>query len=212
MLEEVVRRRFDGVMFRLAGRRSVQRTAEKLGLTGGDLRDFEDAIGSESIARILLSDPFDEKLFPDMPPFGFPTRFSDGSYPVLYASLSRETSEEELRHHRRRDALEHVDRRLPVHMWAYRCRLNGQVADVRTRHEDWPWLTSDETLNPDCLKVGKEAHEAVDIDALLAPSARHEGGTTVPTFNQEALSDPAIDGTTVFAFDEATGTISVRRL
>ena len=58
MLEGMVRTPFDGVIHRLAGRRSVQRTAEKLGLTGDDLRDFEEAIGSESLAKILLSDPF----------------------------------------------------------------------------------------------------------------------------------------------------------
>ncbi len=210
MLEEVAREQFDGEIYRLAGRRSIQRTAAKLGLTGDDLRDFEDAIGAESIAQLLLADPFEEKVIPDMPPFGFPTRFGDGSYPVFYASLSRETSEVELRHHRQIGALANVERRLTVHLWAYRCRLNGQVADVRTKHADWPWLTLAVTVNSDCQALGIEARDSVD--ALLAPSARHAGGTTVPTFNQGALSEPEIVGTTVFSFDEAAATMIIRRV
>src|SRR5262249_54906972 len=154
---------------------SVQRTAEKLGLTGADLRDFEEAIGQESLAKILLNDPFDEKIFQDMPPYGWPTRFSDGSYAVFYAAQTRDTWEEEMAYHREQDALKDEEKRFPVHMWAFHCDVNGSIVNLRPKHSEWPWLTSVETCNPECLKLGKEAIVAGDIDSFHAPSARHAG-------------------------------------
>lgn len=212
MLEDLARTAYRGVIHRLAGRRSVLRTAEKLGLTGTDLDDFVEALGDESLAKILLSDPFDQKnLLNGMPPYGWPTRFSDGTFPVFYAAEARETSEEEMAHHRERDALEDPEKRLPVHMWAFHCDVDGSAVDLRPKHPEWEWLTSDVTCHPNCLQLGKEAVAAQDADAFRSPSARHAGGTTVPTFNDVALSKPVVDGTTILTFDAVTSKFLRRR-
>ena len=139
-----------------------------------------------------------------MPPYGWPTRFSDGTFAVFFAAEARVTSEEEMKHHRERDAQEDPEKRFPVHMWAFHCDVDGSAVDLRPKHAEWEWLTSDETCHPNCLILGKEAVAAQDVDAFQAPSARHSGGTTVPTFKVEALSNPVIDGTTIFTFDPDT--------
>ena len=211
MLEKLSRSAFSSIIHRLAGRRSVQRLAEKLGLTGEDFNDFSKAIGDESLAKVLLSDPFREKIFRDMPPYGWPTRFSDGTFAVFYAAEARDTSEEEMTYHRELDALEDAENRLPLHMWAFHCNIVGSAVDVRTKHAEWPWLTSDETCHPNCLNLGKEAIAARDVDAFRAPSARHAGGTTVPTFSASVLSNPVVDGTTIFTFDAVTLKLIRRR-
>jgi RES domain len=211
VLETLARTAYRGVIHRLAGRRSAQRTAAKLGLVGEDLKDFVEALGEESLAKILLSDPFAEKTLLGMPPYGWPTRFSDGTFPVFYAAEARDTSEEEMAYHRERDAQGDAEKRLPLHMWAFHCDLNGSVVDLRPKNAEWEWLTSKETCHPNCLQLGREAVAAKDIDAFQAPSARQSGGTTVPTFNDQALSNPVIDGTTIFTFDVGTGKLSWHR-
>ena len=197
------------VLHRLAGRRSVHRTAEKLGLSGADLDDFVSAIEDETLAKILLSDPFDQKVFNDMPPYGWPTRFSDGTFPVFYAAETRETTEWEMRYHRERAAKADPEQRFPIYMWAFQCEFSGNSIDLRQKRGEWEWLTSDETCDPSCLKLGQEAIASADVDAFQAPSARHSEGTTVPTFNDKSLSNAAINGTTIFTYIVETESISL---
>ena len=210
MLEPLLRAEYRSIVYRLAGRRAVAQVARQLGLDGDDLSDFVNAVGDEATARILCSDPFKAKSITNMPPFGWPTRFSDGSYPVFYAAEERKTAEVEVAYHRRVAALNDPSNRLPMHMWVFYCAVEARAIDLRERQIEWPWMVSDETCNADCLLLGREAVGAGDVDCFQAPSARHEGGTTVPVFHSRVLSDPVIEGTTVFTFDEATAKISLR--
>ena len=161
--------------------------------------------------RRFFSTPFEPKIFKDMPPYGGPTRFSDGTFAVFYGANTRETCEEEMGHHRTLDGLKVLPDRRPKYMWAFRCEFNGNVIDLRAKRGEWGWLTSNVTCNPDCLALGREAVAAGSPDAFHAPSARHSDGTTVPTFQPDVLSNPVIDGTTIFSFDAATNRAVWRR-
>ena len=203
MLEELKSIPHRGSVHRLAGPRSVQALAEELGLVGADSADFESAVGQENLARVLLDDPFEPKIFQDMPPYGGPTRFSDGTFAVFYGAKTRETCEEEMGHYRTLDGLKVPPDRRPKFMWAFRCEFDGIVIDLCAKQWEWDWLTSNVTCDPNCLALGREAVAAGSPDAFHAPSARHSGGTSVPTFQPDVLSNPVIEGTTVFSFDAA---------
>ena len=212
MLEALKPADHSGIVYRLAGRRSVERLARKYGITDdADMEDIRQAIGEESLAKVLLTDPFQRKDFLPLP-FGGPTRFGDGTFPVFYSAERLETSEAELRYHRERDAVGDPTKQFALHMWAFQCRIEGRAIDLRPELAQWSWLRSIETCNANCQALGREASTAGDVDAFQAPSARDNAGTTVPVFQADALSSPVIECTTIFAFDAGTGKVSVRRL
>ena len=55
-----------------------------------------------------------------------------------------------------------------------------------------------------CQDLGREAIDK-KIEGFFAPSARREGGTTVPVFERAALSDPEVLGLAAFSIDPASG-------
>lgn len=137
-----------------------------------------------------------------------PTRFSDGSWPVFYSALDKETSEQEIGHHFVSRAINAAEQRT-VYYSAFHCRFSGDARDLRTKISDWPDLTSGETENAFCQRLGREAID-IFLDGLLAPSARCAGGTTVPVFTRQSLSDAVIDGDVAFRFDAATNSYTVK--
>jgi hypothetical protein len=198
------------VVHRLAGERAVESLADSLGLTGTQRAEFIARVGAEELAKILLDDPFERRLT-GRTPHGGPTRFSDGTFPVFYGAEARETSEEEIGYHFGDDARKDASKRKTKYMRTFRCSFSGKAADLRPMKSAWPWLTSTETCDADCLKLGKAAAEARRPDAFLAPSARHRDGTTLPIFQRGPLKNPVVYGTTVFDFDEGAGKAIWRR-
>ena len=99
----------------------------------------------------------------------------------------------------------------PVYFSRFHCTFDGRALDLRPKLTDWPWLVDPKTKNARCQELGREAHEK-KIDGLLAPSARRSGGTNVPVFAREMLSQVMIDGNASFRPDPTTGKLQVRYL
>ncbi len=211
MLEALPRSDYKGPIYRLAGPRDVHRAAQKRGLDPEELADLVAALGP-GFASDFLDSPFQPFDLNGVPAFGDATRFSDGSFPVFYASETAETSEVEVRYHRERIAISNAERRLPVRLCVFHCELDARVVDLRPMKDEeaWKGLRSAVTQDPMCLALGKEARgvgNAPDPQAFLAPSARC-GGTTTPTFKREVLSNAVVDRLVRFVFDQDTGRLT----
>lgn len=118
-------------------------------------------------------------------------RFSDGSHGVLYTARELETAGREYAYWAPRYFGVHPAAPLRVRLSLLSCQFEGRAKDVRPFLGEFPWLTSDDHI--ECQKLGAAA-KAEGLDALIAPSARHAGGTTVPIFSQGAASDPRNEG------------------
>lgn len=130
------------------------------------------------------------------------TRYSDGSFPVFYSALERETAKEEIQHHTKKYLTQHATKPRTVYFLRFVCYFNGDGKDLRVKHTDWPWLTHDS----DYSKCHDIAYEAVreGLDGLLTPSARRNSGTCLPVFKRTALSSPESEEFVSFTFDPST--------
>ncbi len=179
-------------VFRLVSLDEMGSYANEMGLDAQDVGEVVDLF-QEEIIPALLSGPFRSKVF-WLPPHGYASgRVSDGSWPVFYASVERETSEEEIAHNRADEASGTEFRVL--HFTALRCTVAGTFVDLRPNLEVWPDLIAEDVSF--CQELGREA-SGTNVDAFYAPSARVDGGTNVPTFRQSAVSNGVIEGTTQF--------------
>jgi hypothetical protein len=62
-----------------------------------------------------------------------------------------------------------------------------------------------------CNSLGREAHE-MRLGGFLAPSARNPGGTNVPAFLRNTLSDPKITGTVRLSYDTGETVVEYKDL
>jgi hypothetical protein len=212
VLEGLERGRYDDRVYRLAGGWTVRKAAKRRGLSEEDLEEVLARIGGE--VPDFLDAPFTvfEESLDGVGRYGARTRFSDGTFPVFYASTTAQTSQREVKHHCEQEAVEHPERRsIPKKFCVLRCNLNAAVVDLRPSHATdgkWASLTSSNTADPTCLAIGREAAAANDFEALLAPSARDRGGTTTPTFKRSPLSNAVVERWVRFTFDPASGRAS----
>ena len=118
----------------------------------------------------------------------YPSRFSDGSFPVLYFSLETETAEAEVKHRFCSEFAGNPSGRRRAWFSRFTCDFQGEAKDLRPMESVWNGLThgSDYAF---CNELGAEA-VAVGLDGLLAPSVRKAGGTNLPVFARRALSNP----------------------
>jgi hypothetical protein len=154
----------------------------------------------EDLTRELMKAPFERKTFFNNK-FGPRTRFSDGEWPVCYGAIGRTTAGKEVAHHYGRKAAGNAAVSRPVHYSIVRYTFSGEVKDLRPKLPVWQGLIS--AGYTFCNGLGKEAHDA-GLGALLAPSAQHSGGTTVPAFVEETLSSPGIEATARLTFKGGT--------
>lgn len=115
------------------------------------------------------------------------SRFSDNSFPVLYSSLESQTAEAELKY-----------RTINLQSWGrpkeprtlyyskFKFDFRGTVKDLRDQHSSCPELTSDDYTY--CNKIGALAVH-LGLRGLLVPSARRRGGTNLPIFEEQAISN-----------------------
>ena len=108
------------------------------------------------------------------------TRFSDGSFPVLYASKEAQTAKAEIMHSFGRRFSGRPAGMRRVWYMRYTFEFVGEVKDLRPKLAEWPALIHDSDYGF-CNKLGSEA-KAAALHGLLAPSARNEGGTNLPIF------------------------------
>jgi hypothetical protein len=195
MLADVNRASLDETLFRLANPPRIRKSLVDVGATLEEAIETIDFIGGDSSndAVLMLNGPFEQN--PSYSPR--PTRFSDGTWRVFYSALEVDTAEEE----RGYWCIQEIQSDPPVqrhfHYRELRCRLQGEAFDVKAKLADWPFLVGDRSAYPQCQNVARSAIQA-DADALLAPSARRVGGTTIPVFKRAALSNPEILGAVVF--------------
>lgn len=143
------------------------------------------------------------------PPYGHPSRFSDGTWPVCYTARDRQTAEDEIRYHRGKD-LTTIDSSLKFYYRLIEIEYAGATIDMCTQVEAWPELMDpdEKSAYPLCQALGREA-SASGVAGFLTPSARRDGGTNVPVFRRGALSSPQVRGVVVFSLNPAEGTLQI---
>lgn len=150
------------------------------------------AFDKEDVLRDVFDGPFVLKLIDSSPRYGSPTRYSDGSWPVFYGALEKETAAREVSHHYAKwvGQFGHGTEISFTYTLVSYSFAGTNTVDLRPDLDQWPELVAE---NYDfCNALGREAIE-VGIDAFLAPSARRSGGTALPAFQRSTLSDPSVE-------------------
>jgi len=129
------------------------------------------------------------------------SRYSDGTFPVLYTALEVETAEAEVKHNAINYFLGQSTERRTIYYLRLLTDFNGKTKDLRKKHKAWPDLTHNNNYNF-CNEIAREAVND-GLDSLLAPSARNKNGTCTPIFNRNTLSNPETEGVTSFTYDPA---------
>ena len=160
---------------------------------GGDTPDLDE----------LLDAPFRPKRKT------FPSRFSDGSLPVLYTSLEAETAEAEIAHWLpSRIGTPRTPR--VAHYSLFSCTFDGVEIDLRPKVADWPDLVHESDYSF-CNRVGAEARRR-GVDGLVTRSVRRNDGSNVPVFSRSAVGGPNPERFVALTYDPGSGTVSVRYL
>ena len=209
MIEGMKRQSESCEVFRLGNLSNVAKFGEREGLNVEEVKEIAAFMGDEFVNE-LIDDPFKPKsLRGSKYQFGFATRFSDGSWPVFYATLEEATATIEVSHHYEKKSKCHYAANAAgqsanprdVYYSLVHCKFSGETIDLRPKLVEWPNLVSDDYRF--CHGLGEEASKTM-LDAFLGPSARNEGGTTVPVFRSDGLSDHQIRNTKRFRFDVST--------
>lgn len=209
MLDKLPTIAADETVYRYANQRKAVESLQRMGLDPDAVEEMLEFLGSgsETVSfEELLDSPFAPKPQLDGK-FPKRTRYSDGSWSVSYNALERETAEKEVYHLYVKAALGDPSKERPVYYLSFNSRFRGKAKDLRPKLDEWPLLVDDSDYSF-CQTLGREA-VSKNIDGLFVPSARCEGGTTVPVFNRTALSDPARLGYAAFSIDPNTGAIKV---
>lgn len=208
MIESIPTRDMRIEVFRLAVNFEVDKVLRKLGIDAPGVGEMAALLRSSRISvslEGLCDGPFRPK--PLISRTGdAASRFSDGSFPVFYSSREIRTAEAEVRH------------RVPKYSsglpgphtsWYTRfaCDFNGAAKDLRPKKREWPQLVHDHDYRF-CNGLGAEAR-AMNLDGLLTPSARKEGGTNVPVFERQAISKPRDLALVAVNYDPSTKETSV---
>ena len=131
------------------------------------------------------------------------TRFSDGSFPVLYGSMEAPTAEAEIKHWFSTQVSGKPTHERTAWYRRFSYQFNGDVKDLRPQQTEWPDLTHDNDYQF-CNRLGAEA-VAASLDGLLAPSARNPDGTNLPAFTRRAVSNCRRGGLVSITYDPQTG-------
>ncbi len=151
----------------------------------------------------LLDGPFQPKL-----KWRSPSRFSDGSFPVLYTSLDTATAEAEITYRFPQYAAKPENPRTAFYQ-GFSCTFDGVEIDLRSQVQEWPDLVHDSDYSF-CNQLGAEARR-LEVDGLVTLSARHDGAN-LPVFSRRAVSNPESGRIVAMTYDPDTGNVSVRRL
>lgn len=135
------------------------------------------------------------------------TRFSDGSFPVFYCSLERETAQAETEHWFAHFAGQPKGERTALFS-CFACDFSGDTKDLRPKREECPALTDPDDYEF-CNALGAEAVKT-QLDALLTPSARRPEGTNLPVFARRAISNPGDLIRMMATYNPDNGRVSVQ--
>ena len=189
MLEEYERSRRDEVVLKLAAfpKSSIEEALLSRGIDPnsiGDAKAILALVGAPFTPHDAVAYSFTRRGAPLT--FG-KGRFGDGSHPVFYSALERETCEEEVRHRLR-------DPRAAVPFDRYfqfvACDFSGVVLDLCGREGIHPELVSEtEDGYPFCQALAVVARNS-GVEAFHTPSARKAGGICTPVFARSTLANP----------------------
>lgn len=134
------------------------------------------------------------------------SRFSDGSFPVLYSALERPTCEGEARHWFVHRAIGGATPR--VHYYdCFSFDYSGETIDLSPMQTAWPELTHPDDYSF-CNLLGAEA-VASGLDGFVTPSTRHADGSCLPVFKRRAVSSPKRIAHAAFSIDAASGNVII---
>lgn len=204
MLEQVSRVDSYRQVFRLASIPHDEKFLAELGLdTLGreELTELLAEAGPVAQLNELLDDPFRRRRKAG------PSRFSDGSFPVLYTSLEPATAEAEVVHWLPSRVGTPSTPRV-VYYSLFSCAFEGSEADLRPKVEDWPDLVHESDYSF-CNRLGAEARN-LEIDGLVTWSARRESGANVPVFSRNAVSQPSPRRLVALTYEPSSRKVSVR--
>jgi len=138
------------------------------------------------------------------------SRFSDGTFGVLYGSLDVATTVYETVHHmvRYHLGIEGLSGEIIRERAVYLIHCNAILLDLTARGREYPELLSgDYTFTQQIGKrVSSEGHPG-----LLAPSARNAGGINTTIFNPDVLSNDHINCYLLYRMDMRRRVVSVER-
>ena len=206
MLENIAAIPIVETVYRLANPPRIRAALDDLGTSfegAIETLDFMKANSADDVA-ILLASPFDTagNYTPS------PTRFSDGTWRVFYSAIEPETCAAEVSYWCSRNVQSAPPTQRRFYYRELRCQVTGNGFDVRPMHQEWPFLTGDNSAYPQCQELAREARNS-GADAMLCPSARRPGGSTVPVFVQQVLSNAAILGQVIIQTDnQGNATVS----
>ncbi len=207
MLESVPTESLRTEVFRLAGQ---LQDSEFLRVEGFDDRSVDEMLQLLASREVsggpddLCDGPFRPK--PQLRKAGHRTRFSDGSFPVFYASLETETAEIEMKYWFLKNVSQPTRARTAYYS-RFSCQFDGSVKDLRPLHVNWPNLIHDNDYSF-CNRLGDEARVS-GLDGLLTPSARRPSGTNLPVFRRRAVSNPVVRAFVAMTLDPSSGEVAV---
>ncbi len=187
----------------------------------GDLLDPEDDdSGAEAAAALADSFPGSIDMNPEEHHYravGFPfesqnfapTRFSDGFFPVFYASLDAETTIYETAYHWVVDNAElfRATKEFPIaHRYIYLVPLQAFLVNFSDRAQEMPWLVDDNYFR--CRQLARRLQKGGQ-PGLLSPSARRPGGINAAVFNLDVVGQPAFDSKLSYAFRSQQKTLAI---
>lgn len=121
------------------------------------------------------------------------SRYSDGTFPIWYASLDSETALHETIHHFIKEimAIEGIDKNKAIirERVVYGVFCQGVLIDLTKKKEIYPELMADHYGYTQ--KIGKQLSEQ-GYPGLLVPSARYQNGINATIFKQSILLNPII--------------------
>jgi hypothetical protein len=138
------------------------------------------------------------------------SRYSDGTFGVLYGSLDLETTVHETVHHMIRYALgiEGIAGEIIRERAVYLIHCNAILLDFTTRGNEYPELLADDYTFTHQIgkRVSSEGHPG-----LLAPSVRKPGGINTVVFNPDVLSNARINCYLLYRMNVQRRIVSVER-
>ncbi|MFV8833356.1 RES family NAD+ phosphorylase [Aquisalimonas sp.] len=139
------------------------------------------------------------------------SRYSDGTFPVWYASLDKDTTIAETGYHMARHelAVEGVNEVVVRERAVYTVHCRALLIDLSDAGERHPELVHDHDYGYTQALGRRISHEG--HPGLLAPSARHRGGINTVIFRQAVLSAPKLACYLRYLFDPRTGELVVER-
>ena len=207
MLDQIPVKKVSTDLVRLASYRDIDEFFADQQLDASSAEEVVRLLESRGIAtkpRDLVDQVFKRK--PLLARTRYRTRFSDGSFPVLYGAMEVQTAEAEVEHWFRKHVGAPTRTRTASYV-RFTYHFNGEAKDLRPKQAEWPGLTDDQDYGF-CNRLGAEA-VSVGLDGLLTPSARNEGGTNVPTFNKQAVSGFSEGDLVAVSYEPHTGVVSL---